>query len=98
MATSTKKKLSPQQQVLRSLNAAAKILNKKIHQPDHASVKGLNAIAADAAPEKIVLFQVFCESEQKVVSTPSTDEKAQQKLSTKHNQKFGHNSHVLTTT
>lgn len=99
MATSTKKKLTPLERVERSLNDAAKILNKKMHQPELGHSTTLHEVAlAVADPERVVLYQVWCESESKVVTTPSTDKDAQQKLSTKHDQMNGHTSKVLSTT
>lgn len=87
MATSTKKKLTPLERVEKSLNAAAKILNKKIHHPD------IDSLIAE--PKKFVLYQVWCDSEQKVITPPSMDKDALQIFSSKHDTKHGHTSWVV---
>ncbi|QEC43288.1 hypothetical protein [Pseudobacter ginsenosidimutans] len=95
-----KKPLTQLQKVKKALNAAAKILNSKILQPDLSSSNSLKEFKSEAAAAafKIVLYQVWCESERKVVTSPSADKNEQQRLSDKHDQRHGHTSKVLSTT
>jgi hypothetical protein len=91
MAKSTKT-ISKEDRLVKSLTAAAKVLNKKMHLPD------LNIAAdnVDGDPDlKVKLYQVWCPDEEKVIGEPTTDYSKAERERNRHNDDEGHLSRIL---
>lgn len=93
-----KSKKSNQTDIQKSLDAAAKLLNRSFHAP------ALNATEREAKPDleaadkplfAVTMHQAFCEDEDRSLGSPTTDVNLARHAAQIHRQLTGHVSRVI---
>ncbi|MES2776928.1 MAG: hypothetical protein V4722_22315 [Bacteroidota bacterium] len=84
---------SSEEKLIKSLTAAAKLLNKPLHIPK--VVQGSSKISAKTKNNVLTLFQVFCPDDDEVIGNPTTSLAVAENTRDEHNLLNDHLSRVV---
>jgi hypothetical protein len=91
-------KESKQNQIQKSLNAAARLLNRATHMSESKGKDNKNLTALKAMKSNlfhVALHQAFCKDEEIPLGAPTTDKNLARNTAILHHTQFGHITDVI---